>query len=212
MLIKVLLFVHVFAGILSLLTGLMEFILQKGTVFHKRIGKVYYLAMFIVFLTSVYVSLTKGNWFLLLIGVFSFYMVQSGVRFNTFRIKNNLKWTDQFRVIFYGLSFITMVLLGLLSIKSNLALAIILLVFGGIGMSLIVLESKYFLFKRAVQDKNVYMREHIGRMTGSYIAATTAFLVNNISFLPTVVIWLGPTALGFLVIFYFSRPYRRKVG
>lgn len=212
MLIKALLVVHVFAGLLSLLTGMMEFILQKGTVFHKRIGKLYYLAMFIVFLTSVYVSITKGNWFLLLIGIFSFYLVQSGVRFNTYRVKNDLKLTDQFRVLFYGLSFVTMVLLGLISLKQNLSLGIILLVFGGIGMSLIALESKYFLFKRPVHDKNIYMREHIGRMTGSYIAATTAFLVNNIRFLPTVVIWLAPTVLGFLVIFYFSRPYRKKAG
>ena len=78
----------------------------------------------------------------------------------------------------------TMVVLGLYSLGTNLSLAIILLVFGGIGMSLALLESNYFLLKPPDLDSNIFMREHIGRMTGSYIAATTFFLVNNISFFP----------------------------
>jgi hypothetical protein len=47
-------------------------------------------------------------------------------------------------------------------------------------------------------------------MTGSYIAAFTAFLVNNTSFLTPLVVWLGPTVLGFGVIWYFSRPYQKS--
>jgi hypothetical protein len=210
MLINVLLFVHVFAGFVSLLTGMMAFILQKGTPFHIRLGKTYHFSMLIVFLTSVYVSLVKENWFLLLVGIFSYYMVQSGLRFNSYRVKRDLKWTDPFRVVFYGLSFAAMIFLGLISLTTNTSLAIVLLVFGAIGVSLVALESQVFLFARRTHDHNIFMREHIGRMTGSYIAASTAFLVNNIHFLPPLAIWLGPTAIGFFVINYFSRPYKRK--
>jgi hypothetical protein len=66
------------------------------------------------------------------------------------------------------------------------------------------------LLNKPATDQKVYLREHVGRMTGSYIAAFTAFLVNNASFLTPLVVWLGPTVLGFGVIWYFSRPYQKS--
>jgi len=66
------------------------------------------------------------------------------------------------------------------------------------------------LLNKPATDQKVYLREHVGRMTGSYIAAFTAFLVNNTSFLTPLVVWLGPAVLGFGVIWYFSRPYQKS--
>jgi len=202
-----LMILHVFAGILSLVSGLLVFVLAKGTKFHIRIGKVYYLAMLLVFLTSIYVSITKGNWFLLLIGIFSFYLVQSGLRMNRFRTLKTSGPLDKIRVFSYGLAFLTMIVLALLVFNSSTTLAIILLVFGIIGFSLIRLDFRYFILNKPSPDPKVYFREHIGRMTGSYIAAFTAFLVNNIHFMHPLVTWLGPTVIGFGVIWYFSKPY-----
>jgi uncharacterized membrane protein len=205
-----LMLLHVFAGILSLVSGFLVFCLAKGTQFHIRIGKVYYLGMLLVFLTSIYVSIVKVNWFLLLIGIFSFYLVQSGLRMNSFRKTMRISPFDKLRVFGYGLAFLAMVVLALVVMKSATTLAVILLAFGLIGISLIRLEFNFFVLNKASTDQKEYLREHVGRMTGSYIAAFTAFLVNNISFLPPLVVWLGPTVLGFGVIWYFSRPYQKS--
>lgn len=201
---------HVFTGILALVSGFLVFIQAKGTQFHVRIGKVYYFAMLLVFLTSIYVSIYRENWFLLLIGIFSFYMVQSGVRMNSFRKSRKIVPLDKLRVFGYGLAFLTMIVLALLVFARSMNLAIILLIFGLIGLSLIRLEFNYFILRKPSDDPNAYFREHIGRMTGSYIAAFTAFLVNNINFFHPLLMWLGPTVIGFGLILYFSKPYKLK--
>jgi hypothetical protein len=49
-------------------------------------------------------------------------------------------------------------------------------------------------------SKIIFLRRHIGMAIGSYIAATTAFLVNNITFNPAWVLWILPTIIGTLLI------------
>jgi uncharacterized membrane protein len=198
---------HVVAGALSLVTGLLVFVLKKGTSFHIRIGRVYFWSMALVFITSVYVSVMKNNLFLLLIGFFSFYLVFSGIEYNKIRSITKTTWKQYTHVFSFGACFLIMVLFGLYAVfTSQMALGIILLVFGGIGASLSWNDVKFYIFKRPREPRS-WMKEHIGRMTGSYIAAFTAFAVNNIHFLPPVVIWLLPTVLGTGVIIYYNRRY-----
>lgn len=199
---------HVFAGVLSLVSGMMIFVMAKGTRFHVRVGQLYFLAMLLVFLTSVWVSIYKGNWFLLLVGIFSFYLVQSGIELNKFRKQRIVSFWNKLRVIIAGIAFLTMIVLSILVFQSKMVLSIILLVFGLIGLSLVRMEFIYFILNRPAEDPRVYFREHIGRMTGSYIAAVTAFLVNNVHGMHPLLIWLGPTLIGFAVIRYFDRSYR----
>lgn len=201
---------HVLAGMISLVSGLFVFVLKKGTRFHVRIGNVYFVAMAVVFVSSIYVSILKNNIFLLLIGFFSFYLVYSGIRYNRLRKNRAVSILDIVSTLFFGICFLGMFGLGLfLSIFNPQAGAIILAVFGSIGVFLIKDEFIAFFLKRLPESSNTYFRQHIGRMTGSYIAAVTAFLVNNITFLHPLIIWLAPTALGFLVIRFFSAQYKR---
>lgn len=46
---------------------------------------------------------------------------------------------------------------------------------------------------------------HIGKITGGYIAATTAFVVVNNTFLPPLLAWLAPGVLGNIYIVYWIR-------
>lgn len=208
--VKVVLIVHVIAGILSLLTGLLVFILKKGTSLHIQIGKAYYAAMTIVFVSSVYVSAVKNNIFLLLIGIFSYYLVYTGILYNRNRSAEKIGNWSYTRIIFFALIFLSMVLYGIYAlIAGAYALGIILLVFGGIGGLLSKTDITFYILKKEQHAKNFSVRSHLGRMTGSYIAAVTAFAVNNVHFLPTVVIWLLPTVLGFGLISYYDRKYSR---
>lgn len=199
---------HVVAGALSLVTGLLVFVLKKGTSFHVKIGRVYFWCMTVVFITSVYVSVMKNNLFLLLIGFFSFYLVFSGIEYSKVRSITKTTLKHYLQVFSFATCFLIMVLLGLYSVfTSQMALGIILLVFGGIGASLSWDDVKFYILRRSRPPRS-WMKEHIGRMTGSYIAAFTAFAVNNIHFLPTVIIWLLPTVLGTGVIIYYNKRYK----
>ncbi|HEY3917170.1 MAG TPA: hypothetical protein VGL83_05230 [Stellaceae bacterium] len=48
------------------------------------------------------------------------------------------------------------------------------------------------------------LSRHLGRMVGAMIAATTAFAVVNLTQLPQLVPWLGPTAIGVVLIVYWN--------
>lgn len=83
--VSAILWVHVLAGMLSLISGLIVFISRKGDKLHVLLGWLYSFSMFVVFVSATYISVLKNNLFLLLIGFFSFYMVHSGIRVNRFR-------------------------------------------------------------------------------------------------------------------------------
>jgi hypothetical protein len=70
----------------------------------------------------------------------------------------------------------------------------VLAVFAGILLALCTGD----LFRSPQADQAP--RLHAARMGGAFIAATTAFAVVNIDFLPGPVVWLTPSAVGALAI------------
>ena len=205
---SVILWVHVLAGMLSLISGLIVFISRKGDKLHVLLGWLYSFFMFIVFVSGTYVSVLKDNLFLLLIGFFSFYMVHSGIQVNRFRESGRVGVLDRIFVVFYALIFLFIISISfLVSLKNNWTPAIILAVFGGLGASMSFTDIKIYFLKKEFSQKAL-IKDHIGKMCGSYIAAFTAFAVNNIHFIPSIIIWLAPTLFGTLLIIKFSKPYR----
>ena len=88
---------------------------------------------------------------------------------------------------------------------------LVLAVFGSIGLVLVV--SDYQIVFQNKRPKLFWLSSHIRKMLAASIAAYTAFLVVNSRHLPGVpylLIWLGPTALGTLLIIYWLR--RLKAG
>ena len=47
-------------------------------------------------------------------------------------------------------------------------------------------------------------------MMGGYIAATSAFSVVNFHFLPSLIQWMWPTAIGVPIIIYWTAMYKKK--
>lgn len=80
--------------------------------------------------------------------------------------------------------------------KNNFGLV---LVFFGL-ISLRLCYSDYKLFANKINDKMYWLKNHIGRMTGAYIATFTAFIVVNNTILPPVIAWSLPTFIGALFI------------
>ena len=75
---------------------------------------------------------------------------------------------------------------------------IVFLLFGTASLRLCYTEYKAYTGK--VTDTLYGLKNHIGRMTGAYIAAFTAFIVVNNTFLPDVLAWSLPGILGGIFI------------
>jgi hypothetical protein len=81
--------------------------------------------------------------------------------------------------------------------------------FGTIGSTFLILDIKNFISPPT--EKMHWWFTHIGSMGGSYISATTAFVVVNIQ-LPQYgwVLWILPTMIGGTIITFTIRKYKRQ--
>lgn len=201
--IRILLIMHIGAGGVALVSGLLAIVLRKRPRLHRPVGRTYFWAMTLIFVSALVLSGVHGNVFLFCVGFFSYYSCLTAYR--SLRLKGlhrgqRPKWVDWVIEIFFG--FMHVVFLGLggyLIASLNLTFGIVSSVFGLIG-----LRGNYVTLKRLhgrIVYRNYWVLAHIGGMTGSYIGALTAFAVNNSERipLPGLVLWLGPTA--FLVPF-----------
>jgi hypothetical protein len=81
-------------------------------------------------------------------------------------------------------------------------------IFGALGIVLAGQDVQSFL--RPPTAKHAWWFGHMGKMLGAYIATVSAFSVVNFAFLPPLIRWLWPTAIGVPGIFIWISYYRRK--
>jgi len=208
---KILLIVHIIAGFLGLFTGTINIIRRKGDKIHRQVGKYFYYSMIINAIAGFLMSLMKQNIFLLIIAVFSFYMTISGQRFLSLKRINKGQspkirdWILSISMVGFASWF---VIYGLYLFANDKKLGIVLLFFGFI--SLLMTRKDITIYKGNIKVNNYWLIIHIQRMIGSYIAAITALLVVNNTYLPTLVAWLLPTLILTPLIFYWSKKYALK--
>jgi uncharacterized membrane protein len=211
-LLKVSIWVHVAAGITALLSGVLAYLFRKKKEKHKKAGKIYFLAMSIIFVTGVFLSVVKGLLFFFFIAVFTFYLALVAKR--AFQLKGLLKGekvslTDYAIQIISGLTFIGLISLGVYAYaKSGSWNAIIPVFFGAIGMSGVIQNLR--LYRKVPEDKMFWLKIHVGNMMGSYIGAITAFLVNQSEYfpIPPYILWLAPT----FIVLPLMRIELKKIG
>ncbi len=207
------LIIHIAAGIIALLTGLIAMLTVKGGRSHRFNGKLYFWSMAIIFISSVFMAILKDKIFFVLIAFFSFQAAFNGYRI--LHLKNLHKGQKAERLDYIGLivgalASIFMLYLGIINLNYSSNLAIILLVFG--SLYALGVWNEYKKFKKPPTEKMHWLYKHIGQMGGAYIATVTAFLVNNYKwfpFLPSVVLWLLPTAIGAIIITLVLKKYKR---
>lgn len=201
---KIIVALHIFSGTLALIAGNLIAVLQKGNKLHRNIGRVYVLAMLLVFVTAFIRSVQTGNEFLLAIGFFSFCLTFSGW-ITIQRGKNPGGFAVLVSAILSMISGVFLILLGIIE-PEQLWVRInpVPLVFGGICLYLGIED---FRFRNQVLTYKQRLQFHIGRLGGSLISAYTAFFVVNINFLPYWLVWLAPTVIGTLVIMFWIRKH-----
>lgn len=201
----IVLWAHIIAGFTALLVGLVPMLTKKGSRKHVVSGRIYFYAMFGVFLTSSLMFSMKPEklLFLFLIGIFSFYNTLSGVRYLSYKKQHTkvkqLDWVISSIVFSAGLS---MIVLGLFNFYlSSVGQGVLYLVFGTICASQAGKDLHFFLqLNSGLDPGKKWLIQHVSRMGGSYIATFTAFSVVNNFFLPSLVAWLGPSLIGGIVI------------
>lgn len=200
-LIKYLIWLHAGLGGVALISGAIALVVKKGSKAHKKSGKVFYYAMILSATLAFIVSLLPNHEspFLFSIGVFSLYFLLSGYR--SLKFKRQTLELKPDKMLAYGI-----VLTGLIMILYPVVLYgqpnIILLVFGiaGIVFGLRDLQS----FRNPKELKKKWLKLHLGKMTGGYIAAVSAFFVVN-EILPGIWNWFVPSIFGTAYIAYWIR-------
>ena len=213
---KIVLAIHILGGGIGLTAGTVNMFRPKGDRIHKLAGKFFLYGMLAAGSAALFLSAMHTNYFLFITGVFTIYMVGTGDRYLLRRgTAENLKpglidWALTVGMLLFGLGFIGF---GIYKLIEGNTFGLVFGVFGFISLSMVRGDIKNYT--QPPVYKNNWLLVHLQRMTGAYIAATTAFLVVNLphvlppalNFIP----WLLPTAIITPLIFKWSNKYAVKV-
>jgi uncharacterized membrane protein len=211
--IKLLLIVHVLLGSIGLLVGSIIIFLKKGDAVHRKLGKVFSYAMLLSGVSALVLATIHPNQFLFAIGIFTIYLIGTGHRLIYLRLLGDttakpswVDWTLSLLMLTFGALLVCYGSYNLVSSGNLFSIALVF--FGLIGLSGVWQDYKYY--KGIEKSKMYWLKTHIARMTGGYIAASTAFLVNNVELLPSIpslFYWLLPTVLLVPLIIKWQRKY-----
>lgn len=207
---------HAAAGFLALGAAALAILARKAGPLHRLAGRVYVLAMTVVFASATMLAIDRGDLTLLAIAIFSYYLVLSGYRalyvnrreagFDfRFRAGALDKGAAQFTLIASS----AMLAYGATQWAAE-PRAPALVLFGAIGAVLTLLDLRRF--RRTVPGGNGWLFAHMTRMLAGTIAAVTAFLVQNAGALPPLLRWIGPTVVGSALIGLLVAYWRRRLA
>jgi uncharacterized membrane protein len=196
---RLLLMLHVVGGSGALLSGAVPLLTRKGSRPHLLGGRTYACAMVLATVSAFILAAITFNVLLLVIAVFSCFLVYTGVRAIYIGRGSPVRAIDQaicmltaafsawLLWIGFGSGTITCIFFGILGIILSLGLD-----------------------WRLHSEDTDWLAVHLGAMCGAYIATVSAFLVVNITFVPQVVDFIGPTMIGAPLIAWASIRHRRK--
>ena len=209
--IQIFIYIHAFFGGVGLITGIASIVVKKGRLNHKRLGKWFSWSMIISSAISLVVARMPNhiNTFLFLIGIFTIYMVLAGNRALTFKSvkKTKANLTDKLVSGIMALSALLMIGFGVTGLLNGYSHSILFLFFGIIGLFLPY--GDYKLFKNTLENRKLWLINHLSRMLGALIASFTAFIVAGMH-QDTLWAWITPSVLGTAYIIYWIKKTKGK--
>ena len=193
--IQVLIYIHVVFGAIALLSGSISLVAKKGGFLHRKCGLVFVFTMLISSILSMTVAVQPGhiNTFLFSIGILTMYFVIGGYLALRYKKKYVNLMADKCLAL-------TMFVIGIAMVSNALFsgdLNIVLLVFGLLGIVFAVKDFANFYFHEELHEH--WLTLHLGKITGGYISAFTAFIVVN-QYIPGIVGWILPGVIGGIFI------------
>lgn len=209
---------HVTAGVIGFFVAPAAMLTVKGGLWHRRWGKIYFCAMTAAAASAVLLSTfgVRQNLFLTFIGVFSFYLSYSGYRVLYQKRPaqgQGPKLIDWVVAVSTAAAGLGLIVAGVVKPTPMWAyISTVAIVLGAACLINATQDIRRFL--RPPSDKNFWWYHHMTGMLASYIAAMTAFLVNNARHMgfggPVWIWWLLPTIVGIPAIATWTRYYRAK--
>ena len=197
----ILLTIHIAAGSIALLAAPVALITAKGGTNHIKVGRVYALAMTVVFITSIPLALLGASIFLFFIAFFSFYMVFAGWRFARNR-RGRPQPVDWAAVAIMALTGIGMWTYAVLLSREGNSQWVTLTLFGIIAFGLSGADTLFFRAKRVSTRRRI--SRHLTNMLAGTIATVTAVLVVNVDTNPVWLAWILPTLVITPVIVWWN--------
>ena len=205
----VLLTIHIASGSVALLTAAIALISQKGGTKHIMAGRVYAAAMTLVFLTSIPLALLGSSIFLLLIAVFSFYLVFAGWRFAR-NYEGKPHPADWAAIVAMGLTGLGMWGYAAVLASGGSSQWITMTLFGFIALALSLADVRFY---RAASVRGTRrIARHLTNMLAGTIATVTAVLVVNVDTNPVWLGWILPTLLMTPLIVWWNFRIARQRG
>ncbi len=184
---------HVAAGATALLAGPMAMLARKGRRAHRLSGRCYAAAMVVTAASALCLALATRNVLLLVIAVFSFFLVFTGWRApgqkRLHEAGQGARWFD------WLVAALTLAFSAGLFVRGSIAGGNVTELFFGAGGSILTLREMLQLTGCGVRDGDWLVRHMIG-MSGAYIATVSAFAVVTLTALPRPVAFIGPTLIG----------------
>lgn len=165
-------FFHVIAGSAALICGLVALVTIKGVLFHKRFGKAFLILLSIVIVTGFFgVFVFQRNTFLVVITALSGYSGFSGYRI--LQTKNNKPYKLDILVSLLTLWIVSYFLYYLDSIGMIWNPVVI---YGIVGATFVIITYDFLRYWIPSKHyKNMWLYEHIYKMTAAYTAILSAF-------------------------------------
>jgi len=198
--IRIAIYIHAFFGGIGLISGTLSLVTKKGSKIHKKSGKWFVIGMLVSSGLSLPIASMPGHYspFLFLIGLFTIYMVLVGKRVLRFKRKTaQVTKADWAITITMTILSLMMILSGVLNVFGNK----ILFIFFGI-ISLVLCFQDFRFWRNPRKSKTGWLAQHIGKITGAYIASVTAFLVGGMK-VQGLMVWILPSIIGNAFIIYY---------
>jgi hypothetical protein len=169
--------------------------------------------MMVVLLTATVMWQPHGHLFLLFLDVVCAYLVFQGYRVIARRRRRAPnRRQDAIDLTAAALVLASTVALVALAVTASTPLmrsiALILAAIGAIAAAFAALDLR--AIASHTQSRLGSLLVHISAMIGAYISAVTAFVVINLHTVPMAARWIVPSAVGTVVIGWFSTEYRRR--
>lgn len=208
------LYVHIVAGVATLLMGPVAIFYNfKDPRKHRIVGKIFFYAMLIVAVTAIFGFLKhpENTFFQFLLGISLLVLtgIFRGVRAIFLMKGGSVLPFDFVYTALLGLNGLYMLGMSVWHYQSGTMIAFPIL-FGVFGtMSLIDTRVNWRVLRHpATLHRLDWMRLHAGTMMGAFTASTTAFTVQSAHFLPWYLQWFGPAMLMLPLQIYFGRKLR----
>lgn len=203
---KTFLIIHIISGFSSLTSSIVPIATAKGSKWHRKAGTLFFWSMVFTTFSAIAIALYKANYFLLYVGVFSFYFAYAGKRIVGIVKEGKVKLYDM--AIFWLCALGCILMLAFAILQRDVILIIFGLLFA------MGIKDGFLFYRNSIQKKRKqYVMLHLRFMLGACIATFTAFLVVNVkagaswSWVP----WLLPTAAGSALITYYTAQIRRRL-